>query len=75
MKGPTLDEARLLKLIAISGGMIATHRDMQTSYSTATGITIDQAMAKRLIRRGWLLGDRGDSMFGCAAQHYRVLRP
>lgn len=68
---PTEAEARAIKIIAVTGGLIVTHRSGHTEYTTPTGVKINPKIAERIIKAGWLIGDR-DSLFDCCPQRYRV---
>jgi hypothetical protein len=69
---PTAKEAAVLKRIALDNGLVVMHLNGRTEYSTAGGLRIERAVAERSIFRGWIVGDRGDSLFDCIPQRYRV---
>lgn len=72
-RGPTWDEYRWLRRIALSP-MMATHQEGEEDrYSLQNGETVPRNVAEALIMRGWVRGDK-DSLFGLS-QTFRVLKP
>jgi hypothetical protein len=73
---PSARDVRALRLAAIEGGLILTLREDKPHrvYTTAArGIAVPNA--GRLIKAGWLVPDKDDSLFGAMPQRWRVLRP
>ncbi len=75
-KLPTEAQTRILRRIAQSGGvmMLTLDDDYKPRYSDASGITISEPTAKRLIANGWVEAQR-DSLFDLTPQTWRVKSP
>jgi hypothetical protein len=69
---PSTEEFRWLKRISYSSLMVTNHNGTK-EYGLQDGTPVPEDVAKTLIRRGWVVGQRDG--FLDESQTYRVLTP
>jgi hypothetical protein len=69
---PNIAQARVLRRIAQTGGMMLTRQDDKPdSYSDLAGVPIRKNTAERCISAGWVIANT-DSMFDLKPQTWRA---